>query len=87
MNYSLGLRALVFFHILKLVVLISANAEIIPAPVPGPWPGKEKENQLGTYRCWVKVPDHWTNASGRDLWVESVTFTIEKLADSHELWN
>ena len=86
MQYSPGLRTIAFFLILRWVVLISANAEIITTPVPGPWPLKEKENQLGTYRCWVKVPDHWTNTSGRDLWVESVTFTIEKLADSHELW-
>ncbi len=86
MKYSPGLRAIVFFLILRWAVMISANAEIITAPVPGPGPLKEKENQLGIYRCWVKVPDHWTNTSGRDLWVESVTFTIEKLADSHELW-
>ena len=86
MNYSPGLRAIFFFLILRWAVLISANAEIITAPVPGPWPLKGEENHLGTYRSWVKVPDHWTNTSGRDLWVESVTFTIEKLADSHELW-
>ena len=86
MKYSSGLITAVFFLILSWSVLISANAEIITAPVPGPSPLEKEKNQLGTYRCWVKVPDHWTNASGRDLWVESVTFTIEKLAESHELW-
>ena len=86
MKYSSGLRTIIFFLIMRWAVLISANAEIITVPVPGPWPLKGEENHLGTYRCWVKVPDHWTNTSGRDLWVESVTFTIEKLADSHELW-
>ena len=86
MKYSSGSLTIVFFLILRWAVLISANAEIITVPVPGPSPLEKEKNQLGTYRCWVKVPDHWTNASGRDLWVESVTFTIEKLAESHELW-
>ena len=54
--------------------------------VPGPWSSKELTSGFKTYQCWIKVPAHWTNTSGRNLWTESVTFTIEKLASSHELW-
>ena len=50
------------------------------------WSSEKLNSQLTAYRSWVKVPEHWTNTSGRDLWTESVTFTIEKVAKSHELW-
>lgn len=37
----------------------------------------------GWYRCWVKVPDNWATLGGRDLWVESVTLTIDSSHTAH----
>jgi len=39
---------------------------------------------VGWYRCWVKVPDNWATLGGRDLWVESVTLTIDSSHAAHE---
>ena len=38
------------------------------------------------FRCWVKVPDHWTVMTGRSLWRESVTFTVTEVASVHEVY-
>ena len=69
------------------IIPYGANGnEIKTIQVPGTWSSNELTSGFKTYQCWVKVPAHWTNTSGRNLWTESVTFTIEKLASSHELW-
>ena len=54
-----------------------------PIIVPG---DAEAKRPVGTgwYRCWVKVPDNWTTLGGRDLWVESVTLTIDSSHTAHE---
>ena len=73
--------------ILMSIIPYGANGnEIKTIQVPGPWSSNELTSGFKAYQCWVKVPAHWTNTSGRNLWTESVTFTIEKLASSHELW-
>jgi len=56
-------------------------------PVPGTWehPGVEHDG-FAWYRAWVKVPDKWVAEGGRDLWRESITLEVSKLADAHELW-
>ena len=41
---------------------------------------------IGWYRCWVKVPDNWATLGGRDLWVESVTLTIDSSHTAHEAY-
>ena len=43
-------------------------------------------NGVGWYRCWVKVPDNWATLGGRDLWVESVTLTIDASHAAHEAY-
>ncbi len=52
------------------------------APVPGRW----DEPGYAWYRCWVKVPDHWTVMTGRPLFRESVTFSIRQVAEVHEVF-
>ena len=75
------------FFILMSIIPYGANGnEIKTIQVPGTWSSNELTSGFKAYQCWVKVPAHWTNTSGRNLWTESVTFTIEKLASSHELW-
>ena len=39
---------------------------------------------VGWYRCWVKVPNNWATLGGRDLWVESVTLTVDASHTAHE---
>ena len=63
---------------------------------PGAWaqewqpvvvPGEDSVTSpvgTGWYRCWVKVPDNWATLGGRDLWVESVTLTIDASYAAHE---
>ena len=52
------------------------------AAVPGTWNGSTEK----WFRCWVKVPDHWTVMTGRSLWRESVTFTVTDVAGVHEVY-
>ncbi|WP_417390571.1 PVC-type heme-binding CxxCH protein [Gimesia sp.] len=59
--------------------------------VPGNWEqqrdGKYADyDGFAWYRCYVKVPDNWADMSARPLWRDSVTLSIEKLADAHELY-
>ncbi|MCP4783044.1 MAG: c-type cytochrome [Fuerstiella sp.] len=60
-------------------------------PVPGVWE-QHSDGQLADYdgfawyRCYVKVPAAWTDMEGRPLWRESVTLTIEKVADACEVY-
>lgn len=52
-------------------------------------PGKDaglRPAGIGWYRCWVKVPDNWATLGGRDLWVESVTLTIDSSYTAHEVF-
>ena len=85
-------KSLIFTRIFLLITLFSSSeiraqkGEPHFIDVPGAWSSEKLNSQLTAYRSWVKVPEHWTNTSGRDLWTESVTFTIEKVAKSHELW-
>jgi len=54
-------------------------------PVAVPASDKIQQSKgIGWYRCWVKVPDNWTTLGGRDLWVESVTLTIDSSHAAHE---
>ena len=46
--------------------------------------GAKRSVGTGWYRCWVKVPDNWATLGGRDLWVESVTVTIDSSHTAHE---
>ena len=64
-------------------------AELIQ--VPGDWEqqleGKYADyDGFAWYRCYVKVPDNWADMNARPLWRDSVTLSIEKLADAHELY-
>ena len=54
-----------------------------PVIVPGD-AGAKRPAGTGWYRCWVKVPDNWATLGGRDLWVESVTVTIDSSHTAHE---
>ncbi len=54
-----------------------------PVVVPGE-AGANHPVGTGWYRCWVKVPDNWATLGGRDLWVESVTLTIDSSHAAHE---
>jgi len=54
-----------------------------PVTVPGEAGGAGPVG-TGWYRCWVKVPDNWATLGGRDLWVESVTLTIDSSHAAHE---
>lgn len=38
------------------------------------------------YRCYAKVPDRWVVKQAKDLWVESVTVTIEGVAGAYEVY-
>ncbi len=59
--------------------------------VPSVWE-EQSDGQLADYdgiawyRCYVKFPAPWTDMKGRPLWRESVTLTIEKLADACEVY-
>ena len=79
-------KIFLFFILLSIIPYDANGTETKSIQVPGPWSSKELTSGFKTYQCWIKVPAHWTNTSGRNLWTESVTFTIEKLASSHELW-
>lgn len=62
-----------------------------PLAVPGAWEQSDNaalKNHDGYawYRCYTKVPANWTNLKGRDLWYESVTLTVEQIADAHEVF-
>tara|TARA_Y100001933_G_scaffold118417_1_gene118506 strand:+ start:1266 stop:1817 length:552 start_codon:yes stop_codon:yes gene_type:complete len=46
----------------------------------------QRTTGIGWYRCWVKVPDNWATLGGRDLWVESVTLTIDSSHTAHEAY-
>ena len=46
--------------------------------------GAKRSVGTGWYRCWGKVPDNWATLGGRDLWVESVTLTIDSSHTAHE---
>jgi len=77
-------------------LLRSACFFILLAAWPSAWawewrtvtvPGADdasRPNGVGWYRCWVKVPDNWATLGGRDLWVESVTLTIDSSHAAHE---
>ena len=59
--------------------------------VPGAWETQGEGNLgdydgFGWYRCYVKVPEKWTDLAGRPLWYESVTLTVSRLADAHEVY-
>ena len=63
-----------------------------PGAWPQPWQSvtvpspddAQRPAGIGWYRCWVKVPDNWATLAGRDLWVESVTLTIDSSHTAHE---
>ena len=66
----------------------AASAAQALVPVPGSWeilPTHADLDGHAWYRCFVKVPDRWISAS-RNLWVESVTLKVEKIADAHEVY-
>lgn len=78
-------------------LLQSVTCAAEPAPsavahvnVPGTWDAPSDDDALssgfGWYRCYVKVPNRWTNYEGRSLWVESVVLTVEHLADAYEVY-
>lgn len=59
--------------------------------MPGLWPAPSEENSadsggFGWYRCYVQVPDRWTETEGRPLWVESVVLTVEHVRDAYEVY-
>ena len=44
----------------------------------------QRTTGIGWYCCWVKVPDNWATLGGRDIWVESVTLTIDSSREIRE---
>ena len=56
-----------------------------PVTVPGA-DDASRPNGVGWYRCWVTVPNNWATLGGRDLWVESVTLTIDASYAAHEAY-
>ena len=55
----------VFLSLVPLVLVASALAEEWEdAVVPMTW----NDSAENWFRCWVKVPDHWTVMTGRSLW-------------------
>lgn len=73
--------------------LLSQDAADKPAliQVPGAWEeqadGKYTDlDGYAWYRCYVKVPKNWADMTARPLWRDSVTLSIEKLADAHEVY-
>lgn len=72
-------------------MLVLALSGLLRAAENSPWtvasvPGAWSESGHAWYRCWVKVPGHWTVMTGRPLYRESVTFTIQDLAEVHEVF-
>jgi putative membrane-bound dehydrogenase-like protein len=73
----------VLLSLVPLALVASALAEEWEdAVVPMSW----NDSVQKWFRCWVKVPDHWTVMTGRSLWRESVTFTVTEVADVHEVY-
>lgn len=59
--------------------------------VPGAWEAQadrelEDYDGFAWYRCYVKVPERWTDLEGRPLWYESVTLNVPQVADAHEVY-
>lgn len=61
---------------------LPSRGEWASAQMPLRWDGAAERWQ----RCWVKVPGHWTVMTGRPLFRESVTFTINDVAGVHEVF-
>ncbi|MEC9055164.1 MAG: hypothetical protein VX633_07645, partial [Verrucomicrobiota bacterium] len=73
----------VFLSLVPFVLVAGALAEEWEgAAIPMTW----SDSAQKWFRCWVKVPDHWTVMTGRSLWRESVTFTVTEVADVHEVY-
>lgn len=87
---------IVSFSLIQLIninVLLAADSEIRPTliQVPGTWEeqrdGKYSDlDGFAWYRCYVKVPKNWADMTARPLWRDSVTLSIERLADAHEVY-
>ncbi|MFN3158959.1 MAG: PVC-type heme-binding CxxCH protein [Rubinisphaera brasiliensis] len=60
--------------------------------VPGDWNAdvfanaSQEGGNIGWYRAYTKVPDKWVKATGRTLYVDSVTLTVESVADAFEVF-
>ncbi len=68
-----------------------SNAETSLIQVPGTWEDQQAGKYadldgFAWYRCYVKVPNNWADMNARPLWRDSVTLSIEKLADAHEVY-
>ncbi len=71
---------------LSLAIPTVVSAAPATITVPGAWEKSTPDlDGHAWYRCFVKVPDRWISAS-RNLWVESVTLKVEKVADAHEVY-
>jgi len=87
----LGWMAMVIAPLIPLSVAAThaAGQQWGEITVPGAWEkqaGLADYDGYGWYRCFVKVPDSWTNVKGRPLWVQSVTLSLLDVADAHELY-
>lgn len=74
-----------------LLFALDSNSQTSLIQVPGAWEeqagGKYSDlDGFAWYRCYVKVPKNWADMTARPLWRDSVTLSIEKLADAHELY-
>ena len=75
-------------HLAVAILLLGSTvvaAEWTAVKVPGDehW---NNQSEFGWYRCYVKVPDKWTNVKGRPLWVESLTLTLTHVAHASEAY-
>lgn len=70
---------------------VDLSAKVTLMPVPGEWsknafgePGNEP--RVAWYRAYAKVPDKWVDPRGGKLYANSVTLTVEYLADAYEIF-
>ncbi len=85
----LTVTALVSFFLYTPLTVASGNGWVL-MPVPGTWEQHAPErfgsyDGIAWYRCYVRVPDRWVSRN-RDLWVQSVTITVEYVADAYEVY-
>ena len=83
--YSHGVSRCTIIQCYFVVVLVTlfplgVYADILSVPGTNTGPGTH------WYRAWVKVPDKWSDLSGRPLWYESVTLQVNELPGAHEVF-
>ena len=80
------------FRTLWIAALFLSLAPGLPAadwqavPQPGPAPEADPARPVTWYRCFTKVPDRWTSAGSRTLYVDSVTLTVRGIEGAWEVY-